>query len=230
MTITERLPYTNEGRLTLRTGGSWTAAELRELLAAVEIVYGVFLSLDFLETVVEDLADPRRSAIDYLDTSLLTLLTGGWPSLAAARAAIYSERYYYAFDLEREERNFLKLLERSAYRWHPAGVLRIARVRMESPGLISFAGLGEPLRQVRELIKDLWYRNSQERERGELEIEAIRLFLRSAKKATKLRNPDSLDRSVLFLADGVRRLRNLEQDDHLRDIGKDAHAEEDPAA
>jgi len=41
---------------------------------------------------------------------------------------------------------------------------------MASPGGFSFSGLGEPLRQLRELIKDLWYRNRQERQRGELQI------------------------------------------------------------
>ena len=41
-----------------------------------------------------------------------------------------------------------------------------------------FAGLGAPLlRQLRELIKDIVYRNTQERVRGELENERRRLEL-----------------------------------------------------
>jgi hypothetical protein len=31
-------------------------------------------------------------------------------------------------------------------------------------------GLGEPFRQVREFIKDLWFRNRQERRHGELDL------------------------------------------------------------
>ncbi len=56
--------------------------------------------------------------------------------------------------------------------------LFIHRIEMASPGGVSFKGLGEPLHQLRELVKDLWYRNRQEKERGELEIlkEKIELF------------------------------------------------------
>jgi hypothetical protein len=43
---------------------------------------------------------------------------------------------------------------------------------------VGFAGLGAPLlQQLRELIKDIWYRNTQERVGGELENERRRLEL-----------------------------------------------------
>jgi len=56
--------------------------------------------------------------------------------------------------------------------------LSVHRIEIASPGGFSFAGLGEPIAQLRELIKDLWYRNRQESERGELEIlkQTIALF------------------------------------------------------
>lgn len=52
----------------------------------------------------------------------------------------------------------------------PADELQVHRIEMASPGGFSFSGLGEPIGQLRELIKDLWFRNRQERERGELQI------------------------------------------------------------
>ena len=52
----------------------------------------------------------------------------------------------------------------------PSHELVVNRVQMASPGTISLKGLGEPLKQLRELIKDLWYRNRQERKLGDLEI------------------------------------------------------------
>jgi len=52
----------------------------------------------------------------------------------------------------------------------PADELLIGRVEMASPGGFTLKGLGEPLREIRELIKDVWYRNRQERHRGELEL------------------------------------------------------------
>lgn len=48
--------------------------------------------------------------------------------------------------------------------------LRIKKIAISSPGGFSLAGLGEPLREVREFIKDLCYRNRQERQKGDLEI------------------------------------------------------------
>lgn len=52
----------------------------------------------------------------------------------------------------------------------PSHELVIQKIEMASPGSFSLRGLGEPLRELRELIKDFWYRNRQEREHGELEI------------------------------------------------------------
>ncbi len=54
--------------------------------------------------------------------------------------------------------------------------LRIDRIHIASPGGFSFSGLGDIVQQFRELIKDIWYRNKQERTKGELEI--IKQYLR----------------------------------------------------
>ena len=48
--------------------------------------------------------------------------------------------------------------------------LRIQRIEMASPGGFSLKGMGEPIQQLRELIKDLCYRNRQEKEQGDLQI------------------------------------------------------------
>jgi hypothetical protein len=51
-----------------------------------------------------------------------------------------------------------------------SSVLQIQKIEIASPGGFTLAGLGEPLREIRELIKDLCYRNRQEREKGDLDI------------------------------------------------------------
>jgi hypothetical protein len=48
--------------------------------------------------------------------------------------------------------------------------LKIRKIAISSPGGFSLEGLGEPLRELREFIKDMCYRNRQEREKGNLEI------------------------------------------------------------
>ncbi len=80
------------------------------------------------------------------------------------------------------------VLELDYYLSHPGEYmsasydLMIQKIVMESPGGFSLRGIGEPLRQLRELIKDLWYRNRQERERGDLDIiqQKIRLLTQSS--------------------------------------------------
>ena len=52
--------------------------------------------------------------------------------------------------------------------------LRIRRMHMSSPGDIQVDG-GSLVKEVRELIKDFSYRNKQEKEKGECEIELLRL-------------------------------------------------------
>ena len=48
--------------------------------------------------------------------------------------------------------------------------LRVHRIRISSPGGFSFEGLGDIVREFRELVKDIWYRNRQEKHLGDLEI------------------------------------------------------------
>jgi hypothetical protein len=59
----------------------------------------------------------------------------------------------------------------------PADELVIERIQMASPGGFHLKGLGEPIRQLRELMKDMFYRNRQERQRGELALLRERLQL-----------------------------------------------------
>jgi len=70
------------------------------------------------------------------------------------------------------------LLDHSEEVMTPSEQLFVRRIEMASPGGFSFQGLGQPIEQLRELIKDLWYRNRQERQRGDLGIlrEKLALF------------------------------------------------------
>jgi hypothetical protein len=59
----------------------------------------------------------------------------------------------------------------------PEHQLTIDVVRISSPGIVSFQGLGEAIQQVREFVKDVWFRNRQEKELGRLEIARQHLLL-----------------------------------------------------
>jgi len=127
-------------------------------------------------------------------------------------------------DLAEEKSRFLALLKRGLYRGLPNSQLQVGRVHLNSPGPISFEGLGEPIRELRELVKDVWYRNRQERSRGDLELEILQERIRKLKAAGELPTETSSDRAEMFLASGLKVLSVLERDgkiltppDHLGD-------------
>jgi len=58
--------------------------------------------------------------------------------------------------------------------------LRIHKIQISSPGFFSFDGLGDIVREIREMIKDIAWRNRQEKTIGQLEI--ISKYLKMGKK------------------------------------------------
>lgn len=219
-------PHSAEDILSFRTTGDWRSRDMRELCEVAETMYGVFLSVAFLGRAVTGPDDPRRAMIDYYDIPLRAFLSEGWPAEQAA--AFLRAKYYWPdlrsprldFDSGESQLQFLALLERTAYRWMEGSALRVRSISIHSPGLVSFAGLGEPLRQLRELIKDVWFRNRQERELGELQLEAARRALSQIPYAEQVRDPAMADRAVMLLSRGIGRLRGLEDAGKLRDIAE----------
>jgi len=64
---------------------------------------------------------------------------------------------------------------------HPSERLTIHAVAISSPGFISFEGIGEPIRELRELLKDLSGRNNLERQTAarDLKIRDLEILERS---------------------------------------------------
>jgi hypothetical protein len=87
----------------------------------------------------------------------------------------------------------------------PAHELVVDNIQMASPGGFSLRGLGEPLREIREFIKDLWYRNRQERERGELDILKEKLALITQNNLA----PAQIQILAVTIADGNQNLKAL---------------------
>lgn len=113
------------------------------------------------------------------------------------------------------------------YERFPRDRLQIKRVAISSPGLISFEGLGEAINAFREFVKDLSYRNKQEREMGELRLQAARRAL----NATPPVGAPGLPAAEIELLAGrlpgpLRRLERLERQGKLLNIGD--HIDADP--
>ena len=92
--------------------------------------------------------------------------------------------------------------------------LRVQRIRVSSPGGFSFEGLGDIVKECREFVKDVWFRNRQERVTGELEI--IERYLRIRDQHPEFDLPQvpgrRPDRQVIdAVATHVSNLRRLEE-------------------
>ena len=48
--------------------------------------------------------------------------------------------------------------------------LHVHKIHIASPGGFSFKGIGEIIEEIRELIRDVWYRNRQQRVSGDLDL------------------------------------------------------------
>jgi hypothetical protein len=68
----------------------------------------------------------------------------------------------------------------------PDDQLTVSKVRMGSPGNISFEGIGEILQQVRDAIQDFRWRDEHERERSEIELQQSREQMQQSRELHKL--------------------------------------------
>lgn len=201
--------------LSFRTKGSWAATELRRFLAAVEQMYGVFLVGFWLAELRQSLETESVNQQVFRESLFGKFLSEGWSHATWPHRAPGKPLYdFWIFPEEkaREENQFAHLLETSVFRGYENPYrLMIRSVRMASPGSISFEGLGGVIEQVRELVKDISYRNNQEKRLGELRIVAIQRALERAPGATIIHNPALIDRSTRLLDSAAEVVQDLEQ-------------------
>ena len=101
--------------------------------------------------------------------------------------------------------------------------LQIDRIHIASPGGFSFTGIGEIIQQLRELLKDLWYRNNQEKTKGELEIIEKYLKLQSEYAESNIPPVSSVtvDRKMIKkVRDDIGKIRSLEKEKKLLNVGE----------
>jgi hypothetical protein len=82
----------------------------------------------------------------------------------------YNRLYVVKYHLDRDFPRFRNLLDNSLYYVKPDDALAVHSLHLHSPALFIFKGDGETLKQIREFIKDFWYRNKQEKEMGRIAV------------------------------------------------------------
>lgn len=168
-----------------RTSEDWLASDLASVLDSLDQMYNVIalarhLGLMEKENLARSLSDAEENWFRFqkmgpeLDMLLhewtrylrragpeaVRFFPGLLPNVQTSQVSSISNiDQEYGFYLK-DPSTFLSQINR----------LSIKRIKMASPGGFSLKGMGEPIKQLRELIKDLCYRNQQERQMGELEL------------------------------------------------------------
>lgn len=107
--------------------------------------------------------------------------------------------------------------------------LRVRRIHIASPGSFNLSGSGEIIREIRELVKDLWFRNRQEKTKGELDIIDKYLTMRRENSDLNLPPPGSGNRKLVkTVQERIHSLQWLERDgkllsvpEHIEESGKE---------
>lgn len=151
-----------------------TVKEVKQLLTDFENTYNSIYAFDFL---VDTLSNDRNRRLSELDERFHNWRMY-WKEFSMRKDFPYDPFMFELFwdmHLHRTDESTLNLLELQSKIdidkiVLPADTLTISKVNIQSPGFWEFLGSANPLTFIREFIKDLTYRNRQEKELGELKI------------------------------------------------------------
>ena len=135
------------------TDGSWSVREFARALEAIDVIHQVLLAAfvarrDFPAELVTHLNKEVLHPRDSLLTEVDQISRG-------------NQYIGYVYD------NLDTLA--------PDESLKIKSVEIHSPGVVSFMGLAEVVKEFREFVKDMWYRNQHERQLARIELARKRL-------------------------------------------------------
>ncbi len=104
----------------------------------------------------------------------------------------YNRLYVFKFHFNKELSSFKYALDTSLYYVNNEDALFVNSLTIGSPGFFDFGGLGEILREIREFYKDFMYRNRQEEESGDIDLDRKRADL-------ELQNSEVIRRKIRAL-------------------------------
>jgi hypothetical protein len=221
-----------------RTMNDWTADELSAFLLACSRAYNVFdalnnfnqrnVTLKFYEDMIESieplLSQSKEGSI-YLELYKQWLkmyrqhFSNVSSPLKASLETPPSPPPNLLIDIQGFP-NSIGFLYSHSQQFHS---LRIHRIKMASPGGISFSGLADVMKELREFFKDILYRNKQEKKIGQLEIieKYISVLLSVDKLSdTQKKLLDELPALCRILDESVSQIQQLENRNLLADIPK----------
>ncbi|MGH2506739.1 MAG: hypothetical protein ACRDHZ_04900 [Ktedonobacteraceae bacterium] len=215
-----------ESTFTFLTQGSWTVQDLELLAVSVSQIYDARLATFLWTKRFLDDVETRRLRLEKAFRSMEKRMPGPffheWYEvwLELMKKGEYPALPFNApFPLSMQSGFPTAIQVYESLDLYSEGKDRciILRARMSSPGGFSFTGLGEIVKELREFIKDVWYRNSQEKRKGEIEIEKSKLDLVEKYLTLKESQSSSHELTVTVVA-GIAGLIELERNGKLRQV------------
>lgn len=151
-----------------------TITEVKQLLTDFESAYNSIYAFNFL---VDTLSNDRDRRLRLFDERFHDLRKY-WKEFSVRKDYPYDPfmlELFWDRYLHRTDESSMNLIELQSKIdidkiVLPSDRLVLSRVNIQSPGFWEFLGAINPLKQIREGIKDFTYRNRQEKEMGELNI------------------------------------------------------------
>ena len=191
---------------TVRTTGDWTLKDVQDFVGVVDSLFGLILTVELARKRVAHESPGRHwghgTLSDYvLGGVRLPEQPDDWASQSAPwRSTVGTADLPFG-----PEVRYLRYLSDNRHLIAPDLQPRIASWHMGSPGHITIKATGGFLKQVRELIKDLSFRNRQERALGDIEIARRHLELEQ-----QFLSPPTVDYLATSLLEGAQSYRKLE--------------------
>ena len=220
--------------------GEWGVTELETFASSVTKIYNVFFALNLKDKIEErqlaffedQLELYEHLFIEYMDHPKYHELFRLWRKILRDYRGYkfpYAPLLPFLSPFPIEARDALpritatEIFENFERYPNDEEWLKIYRIRIGSPGGFSFTGIGEILKEVREFIKDIWYRNKQEKIRGQLEI--IDEYLSMQRKHRQSNYPSlysmpSEKELVKVLNEQVNKIRELESKGKLKNVAE----------
>lgn len=221
-------PFSDEvSILEFRTEESWTAYDLGRALSALDSVYSSFVLARHLGVLANRRLQQSEEQLGRFLTNMeregpdFEMLMHEWHQvLRRYGPGAASMMFPFGTQGGQAGDRLSQVLPSSEVEYYvnnpseylpPTHELKIKKIAIASPGGFSLEGLGEPLREVREFIKDLCYRNRQEREKGDLEILKQKLEI----VAQNNLNPVQIQIIAQAVLSEVEEVREVISDGHL---------------
>lgn len=174
--------------VTFKIKGKWTVDEMVNFLKSITSLYDAFFAIEIKRLEIEKKAEFLYEKVDdfyhywekYMDNPIFKEFWYLWKKIIRdyiRRGKPYPPFLlpgFYPF-LPPEITEFFKISTIEIYQnidtyRHSDQKLNIKSIKMESPGFISFEGIDRIIEQIREFVKDIMYRNKQEKEKGKIEL------------------------------------------------------------